>query len=340
MLVMASKLYDYTPAELQKLLDESNSYADVLRKINLNPKGGNPQTLKKIIAEYNLDVSKLNENRHNLYIACAEHTAKSRKIYVLEDILNGKYPNYQSGKLLKRLVANGYKEKKCERCGIVTWMGKEITFQLHHKDGNHENNHLENLEILCPNCHSQTGNFAGKATKNKQLKSKQSKQSKCQTIQYGISEDGQRFYDGYGYYKILCPICKEHFMNKSAKMCNQCRNKERNIPQVSKEELLKIMKTNSYSSAADLLGVDRKTVSRWHKYYTHQEREDGNMMIGSDKAPTREVLKEKIRTMPFLQIGKEYNVSDNAVRRWCDAYELPRKSSDIKLIPDEEWVKI
>ena len=46
---MASLLYNYTPAELQKLLDESNSYSDLLRKLGLNPKGGNPDTLKKII---------------------------------------------------------------------------------------------------------------------------------------------------------------------------------------------------------------------------------------------------------------------------------------------------
>lgn len=58
------------------------------------------------------------------------------------------------------------------------------------------------------------------------------------------------------------------------------------------------------------------------------------------KKPSREVLKSQIRTMPFLQIGKLYGVSDNAIRKWCDKYGLPRKVTDIKQYSDEEWEKI
>jgi hypothetical protein len=53
--------------------------------------------------------------------------------------------------------------------------------------------------------------------------------------------------------------------------------------------------------------------------------------------PSREVLKEKIRTRSFLQVGKEYGVSDNAVRKWCKFYGLPFKSCDIKSLSDDEW---
>lgn len=158
---MASQLYNYTQTELQKLLDESNGYSDLLRKIGMNPKGGNPETLKRIIKEYGLDESKLNINRSKLYSKCAYDTHKKNS-YSLEDILNGKHPNYQSSKLLQRLVDEGYKENKCECCGITEWCNKQITFHLHHKDGNHNNNKLKNLEVLCPNCHSQTDTFAGK----------------------------------------------------------------------------------------------------------------------------------------------------------------------------------
>ena len=51
------------------------------------------------------------------------------------------------------------KEKKCEICGCTDWLGKPITLQLHHKNGNPYDDRLENLQILCPNCHSQTHNF-------------------------------------------------------------------------------------------------------------------------------------------------------------------------------------
>lgn len=55
------------------------------------------------------------------------------------------------------------------------------------------------------------------------------------------------------------------------------------------------------------------------------------------KRPSREELKQKIRNQSFTQIGKEYGVSDNTVRKWCDAYSLPRKVSKIKKYSEKEW---
>lgn len=340
MLVMASKLYDYTPTELQKLLDESSSYADVLRKVTLNPKGGNPRTLKKIIAEYNLDETKLNENRNNFLTDSWNRVRKTNKGYLLEDILDGKHPNYHSSMLLERLIKAGYKERQCERCGITDWMGEKIAFHLHHNDGDHNNNKLENLMVLCPNCHSQTDNFAGKSSK-KHISFDKRQELKQRQVQSGLSEDGQRFYNEYGDYKILCPVCEQNFMNKEATMCRQCYDEKRRKPKVSKEELLKIMENNTYTSAANLLGVDRETVSKWSKYYGLQAK--GNNSIyptGRYQAPPREVLKSKIRAMPLIKIGREYNVSDQTIRKWCDYYHLPRNKSTIKKMSDEEWANI
>lgn len=56
--------------------------------------------------------------------------------------------------------------------------------------------------------------------------------------------------------------------------------------------------------------------------------------------PSREELKNLIRTMPFTQIGKQFGVSDNTIRKWCDAENLPRKSSIIKKYTDKEWQSI
>ena len=54
----------------------------------------------------------------------------------------------------------------------------------------------------------------------------------------------------------------------------------------------------------------------------------------------REKLKQLIRTTPFLKIGKQLGVSDNAIRKWCDKYKLPRRVSEIKKYTDEEWEEI
>lgn len=77
----------------------------------------------------------------------------------LTDILDGKFQHYHSSHLRKRLISEGVKEQKCECCGQSTWMGQNIPLTLHHVDGNHSNNKLENLQILCYNCHAMTENF-------------------------------------------------------------------------------------------------------------------------------------------------------------------------------------
>jgi hypothetical protein len=61
-----------------------------------------------------------------------------------------------------RLIRMGLKEPRCERCGIDSWRGRPLSLALHHCNGDGGDNRLENLELLCPNCHSQTDNFAGR----------------------------------------------------------------------------------------------------------------------------------------------------------------------------------
>lgn len=239
---MKSILYDFTPCELQELLDTSDSYSDLLRKIGLNPKGGNPKTLHKIIEEYRLDETQLNINRKTLFSKCAKSAKRTNKI-PMEDIFTNKCSYHSSYDLLKRLISEGYKEYRCEKCGITDWMGKPISLQLDHIDGNHNNNALENLRVVCPNCHSQTETYAGKNIDRSQ--------------------------------------------SKRIQRVKNIRQKTLRLPPISRNE-----------------------------------------------------LKILIRTIPFIQIGKQFGVTDNAVRKWCDKYKLPRKVSEIKKYTDEEWEKI
>ncbi len=68
-------------------------------------------------------------------------------------------PNAKSHRILEKLIKDGIKEDKCELCGLTYWQGIHLPLELHHKDCNHFNNDLDNLIILCPNCHSiQPGN--------------------------------------------------------------------------------------------------------------------------------------------------------------------------------------
>jgi DNA-binding CsgD family transcriptional regulator len=66
------------------------------------------------------------------------------------------------GNLKRRLIAAGVKSEVCERCGIGEWRGQPLAMALHHVNGDPHDNRLANLELLCPNCHSQTSNYAGR----------------------------------------------------------------------------------------------------------------------------------------------------------------------------------
>jgi hypothetical protein len=68
----------------------------------------------------------------------------------------------QRGHIKSRLLGAGLKEDRCERCGINEWRGKPLSVQLHHVNGDGRDNRLENLELLCPNCHSQTATYGGR----------------------------------------------------------------------------------------------------------------------------------------------------------------------------------
>jgi DNA-binding transcriptional ArsR family regulator len=61
--------------------------------------------------------------------------------------------------LKRRLLAEGLKRDACEECGIADWRGRPLSLALHHVNGDRNDNRLENLALLCPNCHSQTANF-------------------------------------------------------------------------------------------------------------------------------------------------------------------------------------
>ncbi len=64
--------------------------------------------------------------------------------------------------LKRRLIAEGLKHAACEECGLTEWRERPLSLALHHVNGDGDDNRLENLQLLCPNCHSQTPNFSAR----------------------------------------------------------------------------------------------------------------------------------------------------------------------------------
>ena len=80
----------------------------------------------------------------------------------LTEILEGKHPQYPGIKLSRRLKKEKIIENKCDECGITEWNGKPIVLHLDHINGKRTDHRLENLRLLCPNCHSQTDTYCGR----------------------------------------------------------------------------------------------------------------------------------------------------------------------------------
>lgn len=132
--------------EIQKYLDEHQSMMFIARKMNCQV-----STLKVYFERMGLKWEP-NQSRKGL-----KHLER-RKTFL--ELSKRVVPNRR---LLKQaLLEEGIKEYKCEICGISKWLGQEITLQLHHVDGNSANNELSNLQLLCPNCHTQTDNYGSK----------------------------------------------------------------------------------------------------------------------------------------------------------------------------------
>jgi len=152
----------YTDQEFINAVKNSTSIRQTLIKLNLKPAGGNYYTFHTNAKRLSPDTSHFK----------GHGWSKGRKFgpkRPIEHYLANKSP-ISSFKLKNRLIKEGYFVKKCYKCELTKWNGKPIPLELEHIDGNHENNNLSNLTLLCPNCHAQTDTYRGKNKKRKSKK--------------------------------------------------------------------------------------------------------------------------------------------------------------------------
>lgn len=145
----------WTKELLETIVPECYSYAEVLRRVGLKTEGSNPKTLQKYLHKYNIDFSHFTGKKWN--------TNKNNPVY-RKKLLPAltEHSSLKSFHVKKHLYNLGIKENKCDICGISEWMNKPLVCELHHINGDTTDNRIENLIILCPNCHSQTDTFRNK----------------------------------------------------------------------------------------------------------------------------------------------------------------------------------
>lgn len=140
----------YTKEILEPIVSSSGSWAEVCRQVGVVPATGAQSHIKKVASKFSLDSS------HFLGQGWSKGKTYHRR-NTSEYLVNPSFIN--SDKLRKRLIAEGIKEKACERCGLNYWFNDdEVPLELDHINSDHFDCRLENLRILCANCHYQVTN--------------------------------------------------------------------------------------------------------------------------------------------------------------------------------------
>jgi 5-methylcytosine-specific restriction endonuclease McrA len=143
----------YTKDELIKIINNSNSYSEFLYNIGYSSSGNAYRVTKKYLDSIGIDYSNLVKNKWS-----------SKEKSIEEVLVEG--VNFCNKSLKAKILKYKVLEYKCVSCGNTgEWMDKPITLQLDHINGIHNDNRIENLRFMCPNCHSQTDTHSGKNNK-------------------------------------------------------------------------------------------------------------------------------------------------------------------------------
>jgi hypothetical protein len=146
----------FTEEEARQAIAASFSWAEALRKLGYAPTGGNPKTLKKYAALWQIDTTHFDPYRRVM-------DAIRKPARPLSEVLTSG-SNYSRASLKRRLFSEGIKAPVCELCGQgELWRGQPLGLILDHINGVRNDNRLENLQIVCPNCAATLDTHCGRA---------------------------------------------------------------------------------------------------------------------------------------------------------------------------------
>lgn len=205
----------WTEQNILNAIVDSITYGDVLSKLGLKCHGANNKTLKKYLKHYNIQFT-------------SRPYLKNIRTKSNEDIFV-ENSNTVRSVIRRKILQQRLIPYQCSKCNLIPmWNNSPLVLQLEHINGINNDNRLENLTFLCPNCHSQTATWAGKGRpkpKNVEIKP-----------------------------ITIKPITiKEPYIKKSA------------LSDTSKEEMIQMIENHSLTHIGTIYGITANAVRRWCK---------------------------------------------------------------------------
>lgn len=249
----------YSREEFVKAWNSSMSIAEVGRKLNLYMTGAGYENVKSAARDLGLTTAHMSGSGH---LKGKTHDFNKRPI---EEILQFGSKS-SNGYIKKRLWSEGIFDKKCYRCSRVTWEGEDIPLTLEHINGDNRDNRIENLTILCFNCHALTPTFAGRNI-GKTKYGKINNQAGVAELAYAAdskSVSKERNLD-VGSSPITCTMC-EVLLEKVRKtgLCSTCyKYQTRKIDWPTLTDLVRLLENRSYRSVASDLGISDNAIRKY-----------------------------------------------------------------------------
>jgi hypothetical protein len=367
-----SKFWSVSSEDFKQVVINSKFYIDIAKYYNYSPNNSIYKMIKQRMKEEGLDIEEFEKKSNQAKIEQIRFMQKSNKIPLSQILVKNSTYN-SSHTLKKRLIEEGLLKNECHKCGIgPEWNGEPLSLQLDHENGINDDNRIINLRLLCPNCHSQTPTFCGKhkAVVNKCVdcgKKIGKKYTRCVTcsnksvektattriaerpnrleliqliltkpfrhigVQFEVSDNAIRQWCRYE----NLPYRKHDIETKRVELENEL--------DISKKNLFKQNGNFEYIHSFEINSTVKNEIncSKCKTQITEHSK-SGLCSSCANKAnskvknrPTREELIRLILDKPFLQIGADFGVSDNAISKWCKAENLPFRKKDIDMQREE-----